>query len=155
MRSTCGSGCGSGSVVANARKSPHSGATGPLGSAAIDAAPGAIDLTCAAPAGQAELLPWYVVPDGGLALWCKLPGNWSSALVACARTRGILLVPGAAFAVDGVGLERYLRLPFALGAGHLERAVRAIAEAGVQLGDHEPAPGRRGARRPPPPAVLA
>ncbi|GAB94753.1 DNA-binding transcriptional MocR family regulator [Kineosphaera limosa] len=103
---------------------------------------------------RAHLPGWsFVPPQGGLALWCKMPGNSSSALVAAARTRGTLLVPGAAFAVDGVGLERYLRLPFALREQQLRQAVRVIADVYSGLGEHEPVRGRWAST--PPPAVVA
>lgn len=83
-----------------------------------------------------ETLPaWsFVEPTGGLSLWCRLPGDCSSALVARAQTLGTLLVPGAAFSVDGAGLEGRLRLPFALGPDPLRRAVADIARAAGDLG---------------------
>ncbi len=82
-----------------------------------------------------ERLPtWqFVDPGGGLSLWCRLPGQWSSAIVAAARPRGTLLVPGATFGIDGTGFERYLRLPFALEPPALRRAVDDIAAAAAQV----------------------
>jgi DNA-binding transcriptional MocR family regulator len=60
-----------------------------------------------------ELLPQFHfrVPDGGLCLWLELPEALSTPLCAAADARGLVLAPGAQFAVEG-GLERYLRLPF-------------------------------------------
>lgn len=68
-------------------------------------------------------------PRGGLSLWCRLPGPLSSAIVTRCQEMGTLLVPGAAFGVDGTGLERFLRLPFALEPPQLVRAVQHLAVA--------------------------
>lgn len=76
----------------------------------------------------------FVEPTGGLSLWCRLPGDFSSALVARAQALGTMLVPGAAFSIDGAGLEGRLRLPFALEPDALRRAVADIARAADELG---------------------
>jgi len=66
-------------------------------------------------------------PAGGLSLWCQLPQPRSSALAR--QLRSVLLAPGSTFAVEGHGLEHYLRLPFAQERADLEQALPAIAEA--------------------------
>jgi DNA-binding transcriptional MocR family regulator len=65
-------------------------------------------------------------PDGGLCLWAELPAPLSTPLCAAADQRGVILAPGAQFAVEG-GLERFLRLPF---TGH---APEVIADAVERL----------------------
>ena len=81
--------------------------------------------------GLADRCPgWQVeVPTGGLSLWWHLPHDSSTALVAAAERRGVLLAPGALFAVDGRGLERWIRTPYALDELTLRRAADAIADA--------------------------
>ncbi|WP_265443949.1 PLP-dependent aminotransferase family protein [Flexivirga meconopsidis] len=78
-----------------------------------------------------EALPdWSVtVPRGGLLLWWRLPAARSSALVRAAAERGVRMVPGSAFAVDGRGLESFVRTPYALRADELHEAVPRIAAA--------------------------
>jgi len=49
--------------------------------------------------------------------------------VTAAERRGVLLAPGSLFAVDGRGLERWLRTPYALDELTLRRAADAIATA--------------------------
>ncbi|QIV87194.1 PLP-dependent aminotransferase family protein [Glutamicibacter mishrai] len=66
-------------------------------------------------------------PAGGLSLWCQLPQPRSSALAR--QLKSVLLAPGSTFAVEGHGLEHYLRLPFAQDRADLEQALPAIAEA--------------------------
>ncbi|TWP33582.1 PLP-dependent aminotransferase family protein [Leekyejoonella antrihumi] len=79
---------------------------------------------------QAELPDWQVVcPRGGLGLWWRLPRPRSSALVAAAQRRGVLLASGSSFAVEGRGLETYVRTPYALYADRLRPTVPLIAEA--------------------------
>lgn len=73
---------------------------------------------------------WRVdLPSGGLSLWWHLPSESSTALVAAAERHGVLLAPGSLFAVDGRGLERWLRTPYALDEVTLRRGVDAIARA--------------------------
>lgn len=76
-----------------------------------------------------QLPEWsFTLPTGGQSLWCELPVPRSSALVAAAEERGVLLAAGPAFAAEG-GLERYLRLPFTADPDTLELAVERIADA--------------------------
>lgn len=81
--------------------------------------------------GLADRCPgWQVdVPTGGLSLWWHLPSESSTALVTAAERHGVLLAPGSLFAVDGRGLERWIRTPYALDAVSLRRAVDGIADA--------------------------
>jgi DNA-binding transcriptional MocR family regulator len=73
-----------------------------------------------------ERLPqWrFEVPEGGLCLWAELPEPLSTPLCAAADQRGVVLAPGAQFAVEG-GLERYLRLPF---TAHPPEVIRDAVE---------------------------
>lgn len=74
-------------------------------------------------------------PDGGLSVWCRLPEAKSSALVAAAERHDVLLAPGPMFAPEG-GLDRYLRIPFALGTDALSEGVRRIAAAWEDVTQH-------------------
>ncbi|MDN5805322.1 MAG: aminotransferase class I/II-fold pyridoxal phosphate-dependent enzyme [Microlunatus sp.] len=87
--------------------------------------------------GLARRCPgWRVeVPTGGLSLWWHLPGEASTALVAAAEREGVLLAPGSLFAVDGHGLERCIRTPYALDAVTLGRAVDRIASSWAAVAD--------------------
>ena len=75
------------------------------------------------------LLPdWRVdKPAGGLSLWCQLPAPRSTALAR--EVKSVLLAPGSSFAVEGHGLEHWVRLPYAQERSQLELALPAIAEA--------------------------
>lgn len=73
------------------------------------------------------------VPTGGLSLWWHLPRGSSTALVTAAERRGVLLAPGSLFAVDGRGLERWIRTPYALDEVTLRRAVDAIGYAWAEV----------------------
>ncbi|TQK72173.1 PLP-dependent aminotransferase family protein [Nocardioides sp. SLBN-35] len=78
----------------------------------------------------AEHLPdWeFRTPAGGMALWCHLPVAGATALSTEAERHGVLLAPGPSFAPEG-GLDRYIRLPYAIAAPQLVEAVRRIADA--------------------------
>ena len=77
-----------------------------------------------------EHLPdWRIShPRGGLSLWCELPESGASALAREATRHGVLLTPGPAFAPEG-GMDRYLRVPYALPPGTMREAVARIAVA--------------------------
>lgn len=81
-------------------------------------------------AALATKLPDWDVPrpEGGLSVWCRLPQAKSSALVAAAERHDVLLAPGPLFAPEG-GLDRYLRIPFALRPDALSSGVERIAAA--------------------------
>lgn len=70
-------------------------------------------------------------PAGGLSLWCHLPTGRSTALAQ--RLTSVILAPGSTFAVDGHGLEHYVRLPFAQSRAELEAALPAIVQAWKQV----------------------
>jgi DNA-binding transcriptional MocR family regulator len=70
----------------------------------------------------------HETPQGGLSLWVRLPGQQSTTLSAAAAARGVHLVPGPAFGVDGV-LDDHLRLPYVLAPDILRDAIRRLAEA--------------------------
>ncbi|MBE1461986.1 PLP-dependent aminotransferase family protein [Kibdelosporangium phytohabitans] len=74
----------------------------------------------------------FVVPSGGLSLWCKLPEAMSTRLAVSAANHGVQLAPGSRFGVHG-GLERWIRLPFGLPSGQLEDAVRRLAAASASI----------------------
>jgi DNA-binding transcriptional MocR family regulator len=78
----------------------------------------------------AACLPEWSVnrPPGGLCLWCRLPEPLSSALVARAEDRGVLLAAGPEFAPEG-GLDRFLRIPYAQPAEVLTDAIARLAGA--------------------------
>jgi len=72
----------------------------------------------------------------------------SAALTLLAAQRGVRLAAGPRFGVGGA-FEHFLRLPFTLPAGDLERGVLALKDAQAQL---LRTPGLR-RRLPEPPAV--
>ncbi|TFV57687.1 aminotransferase class I/II-fold pyridoxal phosphate-dependent enzyme, partial [Mycobacterium sp. PS03-16] len=73
--------------------------------------------------------PW---PDGGLSMWVQLDRPASSALTSICRARGMSLIAGPKFSVDG-SLERFLRIPFTSAVEDLEAGVELLAEAWAQL----------------------
>jgi DNA-binding transcriptional MocR family regulator len=76
-----------------------------------------------------HLPEWSVTrPSGGLHLWCELPEPVSSALVAAAEDRDILLAAGPEFAPEG-GLDRFIRIPFTQPADVLTDAIERLAGA--------------------------
>jgi DNA-binding transcriptional MocR family regulator len=92
-----------------------------------------------------ERLPdWdFRLPEGGMALWCHLPAIGATALSTEAERHGVLLAPGPSFAPEG-GLDRYVRLPYAIAATELVEAVDRIAAAWAVV-----ASGRGGVPTPP------
>jgi DNA-binding transcriptional MocR family regulator len=64
-------------------------------------------------------------PEGGLSLWCELDAPVGTQIAVVAQNHGIRLAPGARFAAQG-GLERWLRLPYALPPEVLREAVRRL-----------------------------
>lgn len=90
----------------------------------------------------AYLPDWSVSrPAGGLCLWCRLPEPLSSALVARAEDRDVLLAAGPEFAPEG-GLDRFLRIPYTQPAEVLTDAIARLADAW-----HETLSDPRSARR--------
>ncbi len=92
---------------------------------------------------RAQLPQWsFQPPAGGLSIWAELPNEVSTPLTVAADRRGVVLAPGAQFAVEG-GLERFLRVPFAAHPPELLReAVRRVAAAWEDLGSDRPAQHR-------------
>ncbi len=83
-----------------------------------------------------ELPNWEApAPDGGVALWVRLPAPRSSSLAVAARTLGLGVTPGPRFGVDG-GFETRLRLPFTAHPSGLREAVRLLARAWTEQGPH-------------------
>lgn len=74
-------------------------------------------------------VPW---PDGGLSMWVQLDRAGSSALTSVSEARGLALVAGPKFSVDG-GLERFLRLPFTSPVDDLDLGVRLLTESWARL----------------------
>jgi DNA-binding transcriptional MocR family regulator len=82
------------------------------------------------------------VPNGGLALWCRLPAPASTRIAAVAQNFGVRVVPGAVFSPHG-GLERWLRVPFTQPVDVLVEATRrlgaaaaSVAESGAPIADN-------------------
>jgi DNA-binding transcriptional MocR family regulator len=82
---------------------------------------------------RAELPQWrFAVPAGGMSLWVELDAPLSTALARAAEQLLVQVAPGPRFGLDGT-LERFLRLPFALGADDLREAVHRLAAARLDL----------------------
>jgi DNA-binding transcriptional MocR family regulator len=82
---------------------------------------------------QAYLPQWQPErPDGGLAVWCRLPAPSSTALTVISPEFGIRLAAGPRFGVGGV-FENHLRIPFTLPPDKLEMAVLALRSAQDRL----------------------
>lgn len=95
------------------------------------------------------LLPrWdFVVPAGGMSLWCRLPDGLSSTLVVeQAANRGLRLATGTRFGT-GYDFDDHLRLPFVRPPEDLAAAVGLLAGA-------VPSPPRRPASRTPAAVVI-
>ncbi len=76
-----------------------------------------------------ELPDWAApTPQGGLFLWCRLPGPISTAVAQAARSAGLTLAPGPRFGVSG-GWASRLRLTFSAPEPMLDAAVHALARA--------------------------
>lgn len=75
----------------------------------------------------------FTPPKGGLSLWCRMPEPVSSRLAVAAASHGVQVAPGSRFGVHG-GMERWIRLPFALPPEKIHEAVRrlSVAAASVQ-----------------------
>ncbi|MEE2570972.1 PLP-dependent aminotransferase family protein [Pseudarthrobacter sp. J64] len=81
----------------------------------------------------AELPDWKTeMPDGGLSVWCRLPGPISTALTVIAPEFGIRLAAGPRFGVGG-SYESHLRIPFTLPPEKLRTAVLALRAAQERL----------------------
>lgn len=78
----------------------------------------------------AELLPsWsYAQPDGGYALWCRLPGGSAADFLQVALRHGVTAAGGSIFSVDGSDQE-HVRLPFVLNQEVMAEGVARLARA--------------------------
>ncbi|WP_184825015.1 PLP-dependent aminotransferase family protein [Jiangella mangrovi] len=81
-----------------------------------------------------ERLPqWEVpVPDGGTSLWVGLGAPISSALALFGLTRGVSIIAGPKFGVDGA-FERFIRIPYTGGVDELVRGVHLLADTAHSL----------------------
>lgn len=81
-----------------------------------------------------ERLPqWDVpVPDGGTSLWVGLGAPISSTLALFGLTRGLSIIAGPKFGVDGA-FERFIRIPYTGHAGHLVRGVHLLEDTARSL----------------------
>ena len=79
---------------------------------------------------DAVLPSWtYRLPAGGLCLWLRMDREDSSTLAQRVQSHGVWLHSGPRFGVDAGTFDRYLRLPYTLGAADLTEAVHRIALA--------------------------
>ncbi len=94
-----------------------------------------------------ELPSWsFIVPSGGLALWCHLPRAVGTDLAVEAERHGVIVAPGPVFAAEG-GLDRFVRIPWTRPVDELEEAARRLAVAwDVVLSDAGSEPGSRRGR---------
>jgi DNA-binding transcriptional MocR family regulator len=91
-----------------------------------------------------QLPGWrFVVPAGGLVLWCRLPSPRSSALAVAAERLGVRLAPGPLFGT-GHTLDDRLRLPYTQPPEVLRRAVPLLARADALVAESG---GRTATRR--------
>jgi len=74
----------------------------------------------------------FTPPAGGLSLWCRLPEPMSTRLAVAAAGHGVQVAPGSRFGVHG-GMERWLRLPFALPPEKIEEAARRLSAAAASV----------------------
>ncbi|MGL5808484.1 MAG: PLP-dependent aminotransferase family protein [Nocardioides sp.] len=93
-----------------------------------------------------QLPDWrFVVPSGGLALWCELPTPSAVTLSTEAERHGVAIAPGPVFAPEG-GFANRVRIPWARTDDELKEAVRRLATAWAVVRDTAlsgPPPGRR------------
>ncbi|MCB0896238.1 MAG: PLP-dependent aminotransferase family protein, partial [Nocardioidaceae bacterium] len=94
---------------------------------------------------RASLPEWsFHTPAGGLALWCRLPGPYGTAVAAEAELRGTIVAPGPVFAVEG-GLDTFLRIPYVRSPDEMREAVRRLAAAWAVVRERPASrPGPRG-----------
>jgi DNA-binding transcriptional MocR family regulator len=86
----------------------------------------------------------FHLPTGGLALWCRLPGTYGTAVVTEAERHGVIIAPGPVFAAEG-GLDSFVRIPWTRPADELTEAVRRIADAWSVVRER-PTPAARASR---------
>ncbi|HQR27091.1 MAG TPA: PLP-dependent aminotransferase family protein [Nocardioides sp.] len=92
-----------------------------------------------------ELPDWsFRPPDGGLAVWCRLPAPRATALADEAERLGVVVTPGPVFAPEG-GFGSWLRIPCTRPEAELVEAVARLREAWRAA--TAPRPERRRPRR--------
>lgn len=69
----------------------------------------------------------FLLPGGGLSLWCRVSGS-ASRLARVAQEYGVVVAPGPVFAVNG-GLDGFVRLPWTRPEAELVEAVRRLRAA--------------------------
>lgn len=87
-----------------------------------------------------DLPDWeWRTPEGGAALWIRLPGASARAFAQVALCHGVELVPGSAMSAttDGSHAE-YFRLPFAFDRATREELAWRLARAWRELDRHGP-----------------
>ncbi|MGB6021625.1 MAG: PLP-dependent aminotransferase family protein [Ornithinimicrobium sp.] len=99
--------------------------------------------------GVAAHLPSWRVhrPPGGLSLWCRLPVECSTAMVATAAEHHLVLAAGPNFAPSG-GLDQWMRLPFVLPPDRLADALPRLARAWDATLDAGPSTARHAVSAP-------
>ena len=78
----------------------------------------------------------FIVPDGGLFLWLKLPDTVSGADFAKAcSARGVMGVPGATFLMDDTQMCSYVRLNFSTPSiEQIEKGIAIMGQAAKEFG---------------------
>ncbi|MBO0682467.1 MAG: PLP-dependent aminotransferase family protein [Candidatus Dormibacteraeota bacterium] len=76
----------------------------------------------------------WATPSGGMVLWVRLPTDDAEPFARLAHARGVDVVPGSNFSVDGSGAP-FIRIPFCRPSEVLEAGVRRLAEAWRDLED--------------------
>ncbi len=81
----------------------------------------------------------FVVPEGGLSIWLRMPGADVQTLSQLVLRKGVAIAPGNLFSVDDSHPE-FLRLPFLLDQDSLTGAVENLIEAWQELRGSPAAP---------------
>ncbi|WP_035804907.1 MocR-like transcription factor YczR [Kitasatospora mediocidica] len=77
----------------------------------------------------------YTMPDGGFSLWVDLGARLSSPLALAAARRGVKILSGGRFGVDGT-LENHIRIPFATDEESIATACDRLAGAWREVTSH-------------------
>lgn len=68
----------------------------------------------------------FVVPPGGLNLWCELPVDRGDTLSRVAESEGLRLARGAQFGIEG-GMDRFVRIPYCVPADEADEVGQRLA----------------------------
>jgi DNA-binding transcriptional MocR family regulator len=82
----------------------------------------------------------WQTPEGGSALWVKLPGVDAQVFAQVALRHGVEVVPGSATDPGGRH-DDHIRVPFTLAEADVTELVRRLAAAWTELTRHGPATG--------------